>query len=494
MLPEIKSSGTALSVVNNSQGDSVTIKIASTPDMDGRYTLLGHSRGNMCFAAKASLSVGNNHVQVFKAAKSIFATGIVKFTLLNEPLNTLNERLIYIDQHDALTIKVTPHQQNYAPQDSIALQVEVKNNKGEPVQGAFSMAVINDLPLVNQDQISINASVLFVADLKGYIETPGYYFEGDKSVELDNLLLTQGWSAYNWKQILEPESPDAFAAEHDIAITGKVTNVFGKPTKNADITLTALRPFYQAATKTDDNGQFILGNLPQIDSAIYIRARNEKGRPGTNGIDIKRVEMPTFAPNRIQMPWFINTDALKLQVADTLLSQQKLMDDLPDNLKGTMLKEVTIKAKKIVRGSHNLNGPGNADQVIDEHDIAKEKPMTLLELLKKTVKGFVIMRDPRGSLSYAVNYSSVAIIVDGFDVRRLIDRREFSINGNPDYDYYKSMFEYYTSDDIKGIEVMSNIYSGLYHTTKIDPRARRVMSIYYQHTLKLPPVREPVPL
>ena len=53
-----------------------------------------------------------------------------------------------------------------------------------------------------------------------------------------------------------------------------------------------------------------------------------------------------------------------------------------------VLKEVIIKDRKVVKGSHNLNGPGEADQVLDEDDMKKAGKATLMDLLYKDVKGF----------------------------------------------------------------------------------------------------------
>ncbi len=51
---------------------------------------------------------------------------------------------------------------------------------------------------------------------------------------------------------------------------------------------------------------------------------------------------------------------------------------------------MAIKDKKVVKGSKNLNGPGEADQVLDEKDMLRAGKMSLSELLEKQVKGFSI--------------------------------------------------------------------------------------------------------
>jgi hypothetical protein len=72
--------------------------------------------------------------------------------------------------------------------------------------------------------------------LKGYIEDPDYYCEGDspKSNEaLDNLLLTQGWRRFDWNQLDEKSSFAYLPENQGHLITGKVTNeITGKAAPN----------------------------------------------------------------------------------------------------------------------------------------------------------------------------------------------------------------------------------------------------------------------
>jgi len=452
-LPTIKTAGTVLSVTNSELSDSVTIKITASPGLNSRYTLLGQSRGLVCFAARVVLS---DNTKILKAPKSAFASGIVRFTLLNEQLVTLNERIIYVDHHDNLQISVIPDKPVYTPQDSIALHLQVNDSNGKPIQGAFSMSVVNDLQLNNnQNNSSITTSLLLTSDLKGNVEDPEYYFMGNHQQDLDYLLLTQGWTGFDWKNLFHPEKQPEFAAEPDISLGGKVINLFDKGVKNASVSMFSVKPLYKVDTKTDDTGHFVLKNIPQIDSAIYIRARNEKGNSSTYEIDLDKPAWPEFSKNQLQMPWYVNTDTTRLKIADTILRNAEKLDNL-EGLGGKILKTVDIKEKKIIPGSHNLNGPGNADQVIDEHDIAKEKkPLTLFELLKKQVNGFRLIdhgfdQFHRPLIFFYIKTELIrGFIFDGINAASL------GLN-IPD------LLKYYTSADIKGIEVMSKSFTSSY--------------------------------
>jgi len=435
--PAVKTIGTVLTVTNPQQSDSVTIKITASPGITGRYILTGQSRGLVCFAARAALS-GNT--KTIKAPKDAFASGIVRFTLLNEQLTTLNERIIYIDHHDNLQISLITDTDSYAPQDSIALQLQVKDSDGDPVQGNFSLSVINDLQLnpAKETPPTIATSLLLTSDLKGNVEDPEYYFTGDHQKALDDLLLTQGWTGFDWKDLFLPGKKPKFVAEPDISIRGKVINLFDKGVNSATVTLLSIRPYYTDTTKTDEKGNFTFKNFPQKDSTFLIRARNARGNTSTYEIDIDRPEWPVFT-NELQLPWYVNTDTTVLKLADTLLRHEQDLEQLDS--KGKLLKEVDIKAKKIVKGSHNLNGPGSADQTINEEDIAKAGKVTLLQMLQKMVIGFHTT-----SIGYFMNSTPIKFVFDG----------------NPYVDVEHRLYDplnYFTSDDILGIEVTSGYIS-----------------------------------
>jgi len=469
-LPVVKPTGTVLSVVNPDKSDSVTIKITASANNNGSYTLLAQSRGLICFAAKARLV---NNVKELKAPKSAFATGLVRFTLLNEAMVTLNERLIYIDHHDNLQVSVNPDKSSYAPQDSIALHLEVKDSQGKPVKGSFSMSVVNNMQLKsNKDSTTIAANVLLTSDLKGDIEDPLYYFGNDinRDKALDELLLTQGWTGFDWKDIFSPENKPSFEPEPDFSISGKVINLFDKGVKDVNVSLLAMRPLYTDTVKTDEKGVFTLKHIPLMDSTFFLSAKNAKGKQATYEVDVDKPEWPVFTNHTLQMPWYVNTDVAVLKTADTILKRQSDFEKLTGV--GKMLKEVNIKEKKTVHGSHNLNGPGNADQVLDEKDIEREPKITLLDLLFKQVKGFKVSRS-HGVVSYTINGGAIVFIFDGYDVRNLIRNMGFSFNNNPDYDYYQDMLTYYTSYDVKGIEVMSKAYMSQYVLHHTEPRCRR---------------------
>jgi hypothetical protein len=138
-LPAVTSTGTSLSVLNNNASDSLQISIVMPAGEVGKtYYLIGQSG-----SAVACAAVVRKTARIV-ISKKLFFTGVARFTLFNETKQPLNERLVYINHHDNLTVNIIPDKNTYKTRDSVALAIEVKDAEGKPVQGNFSMAITDD--------------------------------------------------------------------------------------------------------------------------------------------------------------------------------------------------------------------------------------------------------------------------------------------------------------------------------------------------------------
>ena len=202
-LPEIEKSGTTLHIENPHDQDSVTVTIDATAgifESTGSLTLIGSSSGVVYFGNEVSLE--NKTIRI---AKSLFPSGIVRFSLLKGE-TPLNERIIFIDHQDNLKISIMPDIDS--DEDNVSFKVQVNDAEGKPVVGNFSLS-ITDNSIIGADTTGnsdIRTSLLLNAELKGEVEDPGYYFSANNkavSEALDNLMLTQGWVGYQWQDVFK---------------------------------------------------------------------------------------------------------------------------------------------------------------------------------------------------------------------------------------------------------------------------------------------------
>ncbi|GAC1561454.1 MAG: hypothetical protein NVS3B13_31910 [Mucilaginibacter sp.] len=364
----------------------------------------------------------------------------------------LNERLVYIDHHDNLKIQLLTDKPVYHAKDSIALKIKVTDNNDKPVAGNFSLAVTDDAQ-IRSDSLNENlvSRMLLTADLKGVIEEPGYYFSSinkDKWAALDNLLLTQGWIGYDWQQVLNPPAV-TYQPEHEFTVKGRVVNVFNKPVRGTNVLLFSKSPAILMDTVTDKEGRFLFHQFPRVDTPLFVlKAVNKNGRSFNVGIAVDEIKPPDYIKpdGPLTDPWYVNSDTTLINYTKRSAAAKRLAN-FPAG--GHILKEVKITAKKIVKDSQNLNGPGGADFVMDEKDLEKALKKNWLQLLEENVKGFHEMElPPHYPRWYYTNFQKVLFIIDGVNLNDVYESLDFMA--------LKIYLQSHNAEDIKGVEVMSS--------------------------------------
>jgi hypothetical protein len=388
--PKTSPGGTVMHLTNTEQDGTLRINIVGVNTMIGDTVcyLVGKSRGVLYYSQKVDLNRAELNID-----KKLFPAGIARFTLFKGK-TPLNERAVFINNHDELIIHITPNKTAYNKRDSVGLNIEVKDRSGFPVQGSFSMAVTDDSQIRadSTGNYSINTSLLLNAELKGNIEDPGYYINRkDKQswLALDNLLLTQAWTGYDWKDIFAPAKLPQFKVEKELVVTGQVTNLNKKPVVNTQVLISSQKPSFIATTLTDTGGIYQFRKLPDIDSgSFFIQASNAKGKRLAMGevtVDkFRPIPLPDNATDQV-FPWYVNTDRAQVNYIQHQL-QKAHGDDY--KLTGRVLKEVKIKDKKILKDPILSD---DADLVFDEQDIKKSAVITLYEFLKQKLPGIKVI-------------------------------------------------------------------------------------------------------
>jgi hypothetical protein len=127
--------------------------------------------------------------------------GIAEFTLFDENLRPVAERLVYIHSGKKLYIKTELDKAKYETREKVILKIKVTDENGLPVTASLGVSVSDKLYQNHGDPINILAYCYLSSQLKGNIYNPAYYFDekNEKHEQaLDLLLLTQGWRRYVW--------------------------------------------------------------------------------------------------------------------------------------------------------------------------------------------------------------------------------------------------------------------------------------------------------
>ncbi len=443
-LPDAKPEGATLSV-NNFDADSVLLRVGVNKafldkNLNKTFTVVAQNSGNILYTAKSGLS---SLAFVAKLDKSRLISGVNQFTLFDENMQPLAERIIFIAPTDTLAVSINPDKNTYTQRSKTNLAIKAISPNGKPVRGSFSMSVVDagkvTIPIDEEESIFTN--LLLTSDIKGYVENPGYYLTNiteEKVLDTDVLMLTQGWRRFAWGDINDAKEK-AFKGEQTLSISGRVTR--GKsPVENGTVTIfSSGKPPFLIQTKTNALGEFLVDSLYFPDSTKFvIQARNEKGKKYVD-IELYNSTFPTVIKNKNQADLTINiNDSMTAYLKNSKTQYEAWLRNGIVN-RSILLGEVIVVDKKpeVNESSSNLNGSGNADKVLTEKDFGNA--VDLEQALQGRVAGLQFV----GGVPY-IRGKAAQIMMDGLAV---------------DSDFVGSI----NIQDIESIEILkSGAYTAIY--------------------------------
>jgi len=367
-LPTAKSEGITLSAINTDP-TNLLLRITSndayfSANQNKNFSIVARSKGVICYAAKASLTAASFAASI---PKDKFPTGIVQVTLFSQSGEPITERLIFVKQQEILTLAVNSDKKSYGSRQPVKMNVIAKNNN-LPVQGNFSVSVINEtkVPFDEDKESTILSTFLLSSELKGYIENPNYYFtqiNEKKRADLDVLMLTQGYRKFAYKDILANTLPTiSFLPEQGMEFSGTLRTATGMPVSKGSLKLVVPKSRFYAEALTDVNGIFRFKNVIVPDSAeVSITARAVNGARNMmimlDGTAFPAITKNTNAPDEV-----LNIDSILTPYLQNSQRQYRLTSQ--------MLQEVVVTAAPIKKTSHTdfpaLSGLSmQADHTID---------------------------------------------------------------------------------------------------------------------------------
>lgn len=262
-LPVAYDYGYVMNVADNKDGRLKVRIQAKGKEMDQRgenVFLLTHTR--QVLKAVQSGYVNYENDLVLYIDKEKLAEGVSYITLFNKDQQPVCERLVFTRPKNIINTQISTDKTVYEKRQKVNLSISSMAESNIIGDANYSVAVFqmdDSLQMPGQDDI---ASYLWLtSDLRGYVESPGFYFTSGTNTDeaIDNLLLTQGWRRFRWENVLSPAMPgmQKFIPEYrGHLITAKVSNASnGKVAANIDCFLSfQANSFGLCMAKTDNNG------------------------------------------------------------------------------------------------------------------------------------------------------------------------------------------------------------------------------------------------
>jgi hypothetical protein len=364
-----------------------------------------------------SFVIGEENAVSLRFPKKMLPSGVSCITLFNDCGLPLAERMVFVSHNSGMKIEAMSDKSEYKPFEKVKMEFGLKDNSDNPVMTEFSVSVRDASTFYNKPyQDNLLTNLLLSSDLRGYVENPGYYFENDgndKSQDLELLMLTQGWSRYNWNRMVgQDKSIENHPVEKGLYLEGRTISLTFKKAKE-DVDVLMFMSYdslsQHASTKTDNEGRFNFDVADfQGDAKLTLQTK-VKNKRREHIISLDR----QFCPNFRNFSFAEKTEFSQEYIAEGVkatdeesLTADSLSEVLyaktPMNKKDHMLKEVVLKDKK----DYNRIGEGLANANI-AYDIEKEvnditdkgelPPATLLTFLQEKDPYFSMYIDNQGS-------------------------------------------------------------------------------------------------
>jgi Large extracellular alpha-helical protein len=350
MLPKVSDEGYVVSI-NQDNKDSLNVSIKAS---SGLYqsaktvALVVQSSGEVIYSSSIKITKSIMSIRLFKGS---FPTGIAQFTLFNNEGDPLNERIAFVKSRDLMQLKLNTEKTSYNTKENVWIEMESKDPFGKPVDGNFSVTVINEgkVPFDEASESSILSNLLLSSDLKGYIEKPNHYFikeSEETSRALDNLMLTQGYRRFVWNSLGRALAPVYKIEKSGIEISGRVVALGNKPLVNAKVNLLSLNGGIMEDTRTYSDGRFKFDDLIFKDGFKFVvQARTHDNRKNVEVIlDSAQVQGITKNKNLPDVGNGTSTD-IKVYLENSR-NQDQALPKFGRLSRVQRLREVKIIAKK----------------------------------------------------------------------------------------------------------------------------------------------------
>ena len=281
-------------------------------------------------------------------SKKGVSSGVAQLLLLNKNGEILSERMLYIFGEDKANLNLTLDKPYYMKRDAAHAAIVLKDSKGHPVEGDFSISVTDDNDVkIDPNETTIESYLLLQSDLKGYVENPNWYFNPankNASFQMDLLMLTQGWKRYDVPAVLAGnyDKGRGFSLEQGLIISGKVQNFparRGLPNNN--VTFLVHKKMGFDMTTTDNRGRFSL-KCPEYPDSTKIMIQAEK-KPGAF---IELVVYPDTFP-KVGVSCVYPDDIKQNLAMKDFLKKSRDRYYYQNGMKSVTLKDVVVTAKKV---------------------------------------------------------------------------------------------------------------------------------------------------
>lgn len=404
-LPEIASAGYAMEVTGNEK-ISITVSRNNPPVASEYVMLLAHTRQQV---KSVLVAFFKDNKAVFTIDKNKLGDGISHITLFDRLKNPIAERLVFKKPENQLLIEARPQAYQFTSREEVKVSINTRDGKSAPVAAnlSFSMYALDSLQGAPQ-AMGILSYACLVSDLGGTIEQPDFYVANNDSITvkaIDNLMLTYGWRKFDWKKIINSQTPSfTYLPEYEgQIITGVARDEASgalADSANVFMSVPGINPVFHVV-KTDRKGnfQFAVNDLYGINPIIF----------QTSGYSVQ-LDDP-FDARRSNLP-------LKNFSPEKSTEQTLVVNNIHTQVERTFKSPDTFT--RITPDTIRFYGKPTISYLLDDY----VRFPTLEDVFREYVPGVIVRRPEKKAELYVVNNAAEVfftkeplILLDGMPVR-----------------------------------------------------------------------------
>ena len=346
--------------------------------------LLVHCRGNICYHKPWNYDYAS---LIF--CRDDLPGGVLQILLLDKAGNALSERLVFNRGHEtaATSLELTGSMKQ---RTKVRLEVTATEPDGTPATGNVSISVTDRITVPENRSSSICSTLLLSSDLRGYIETPDWYFEGEtleRTTALDALLLTQGWRRYDVPAVMREEYADPiYPLEVGQEIAGRInkSGLWSRKKRLSRYEMRMIVPSRHYVTKSavNDEGEFSLNGFDFPDSTLFVlRPAAVRGSLPEATVKVARDSFPEVG----RLPRYVDTTLREPYIAQARhYIEQRGQTDMRNILIDTVVV-VHHKRLESKRPEHRL-----VSHTWTDEDIKESGAGTILDFLARMPGMYVV--------------------------------------------------------------------------------------------------------
>jgi hypothetical protein len=386
-LPEIALGGYAMEVTGY---EKLTITVSrNNPSVESDYVmLLAHTRQQ---AKSVLVAFFKENKAVFTIDKNKLGDGISHITLFDRFKNPICERLVFKKPVNQLLIESKPQAYQFTSREEVKVSINTRDSKTVPVAAnlSFSMYALDSLQELPQ-AMGILSYAYLVSDLGDRIEQPDFYFSQHDSIavkSIDNLMLTHGWRKFDWKKVINNETPPLmYAPEYEgQIITGIARDEASGALADSSkvfLSVAGTNPVFRVV-KTDRKGnfQFAVNDLYGTHPIIFQTSGYNVQLNDPFDVRINSLPVKDFSPGK-STEQTLTVSNIHTQVERAFQNPNNFVRILPDTIK--------------------FYGKPSVSYLLDDY----VRFPTLEDVFREYVPGIIVRRPGKKAQVYVVNNAS----------------------------------------------------------------------------------------